>query len=69
MKRNHAQDASDSDLRSSNGSLLIVGSLLLLVNDPTQIRKDLQQCMQLNFSVFREGDAMAQGMKELGGNS
>ncbi|TRX56565.1 succinate dehydrogenase flavoprotein subunit [Thalassomonas sp. M1454] len=33
--------------------------------DPTQIRKDLQQCMQLNFSVFREGDAMAQGMKEL----
>ncbi len=33
--------------------------------DPVQIRKDLQQCMQLNFSVFREGDAMAQGMKEL----
>ena len=32
---------------------------------PTQIRKDLQQCMQLNFSVFREGEAMAQGMKEL----
>ncbi|WDD97580.1 succinate dehydrogenase flavoprotein subunit [Thalassomonas actiniarum] len=33
--------------------------------DPVQIRKDLQQCMQLNFSVFREGEAMAQGMKEL----
>ncbi len=33
--------------------------------DPIQIKKDLQQCMQLNFSVFREGDAMAQGMKEL----
>lgn len=33
--------------------------------DPVQIKKDLQQCMQLNFSVFREGDAMAQGMKEL----
>jgi succinate dehydrogenase / fumarate reductase flavoprotein subunit len=32
---------------------------------PEQIRKDLQQCMQLNFSVFREGDAMAQGLKEL----
>ncbi|WP_068545507.1 succinate dehydrogenase flavoprotein subunit [Thalassotalea crassostreae] len=32
---------------------------------PTQIRKDLQSCMQLNFSVFREGEAMAQGMKEL----
>ncbi|MGB1199466.1 MAG: succinate dehydrogenase flavoprotein subunit [Thalassotalea sp.] len=33
--------------------------------DPVQIRKDLQQCMQMNFSVFREGEAMAQGMKEL----
>ncbi|REL27359.1 succinate dehydrogenase flavoprotein subunit [Thalassotalea euphylliae] len=33
--------------------------------DPVQIRKDLQQCMQMNFSVFREGEAMAEGMKEL----
>jgi succinate dehydrogenase / fumarate reductase flavoprotein subunit len=33
--------------------------------DPVQIRKDLQQCMQLNFSVFREGEAMAQGLAEL----
>ena len=33
--------------------------------DPAQIKKDLQQCMQLNFSVFREGDAMASGLKEL----
>ncbi len=33
--------------------------------DPVQIKKDMQQCMQLNFSVFREGDAMAQGLKEL----
>ena len=33
--------------------------------DPVQIRKDLQQCMQMNFSVFREGDAMAQGLSEL----
>ncbi len=32
---------------------------------PVQIRKDLQQCMQMNFSVFREGEAMAKGMKEL----
>lgn len=32
---------------------------------PEQIRKDLQQCMQLNFSVFREGEAMAQGLEEL----
>ncbi|MEW6996176.1 succinate dehydrogenase flavoprotein subunit [Colwelliaceae bacterium BS250] len=33
--------------------------------DPVQIRKDLQNCMQMNFSVFREGEAMAEGMKEL----
>jgi len=34
--------------------------------DPVQIKKDLQTCMQLNFSVFREGDSMATGLKELG---
>jgi succinate dehydrogenase / fumarate reductase flavoprotein subunit len=34
--------------------------------DPVQIKKDLQKCMQLNFSVFREGESMAQGLKELG---
>ena len=33
--------------------------------DPAQIKKDLQQCMQMNFSVFREGDSMEQGLKEL----
>ena len=33
--------------------------------DPAQIRKDLQQCMQNNFSVFREGKAMAEGLEEL----
>jgi succinate dehydrogenase / fumarate reductase flavoprotein subunit len=33
--------------------------------DPVAIRKDLQSCMQNNFSVFREGEAMAQGLEEL----
>ncbi len=33
--------------------------------DPAQIKKDLQECMQHNFSVFREGDAMAAGLAEL----
>ncbi|MBN8446818.1 MAG: succinate dehydrogenase flavoprotein subunit [Gammaproteobacteria bacterium] len=33
--------------------------------DPVQIKKDLQSCMQLNFSVFREGAAMAEGLAEL----
>lgn len=32
---------------------------------PNQIRKDLQQCMQNNFSVFRDGAAMAEGLAEL----
>ncbi|MFO6424776.1 succinate dehydrogenase flavoprotein subunit [Motilimonas sp. KMU-193] len=32
---------------------------------PVQIKKDMQMCMQKNFSVFREGDAMAQGLAEL----
>jgi succinate dehydrogenase / fumarate reductase flavoprotein subunit len=33
--------------------------------DPAQIKKDMQNCMQLNFSVFREGDSMATGLQEL----
>ena len=33
--------------------------------DPVAIRKDLQACMQNNFSVFREGDAMAEGLEQL----
>jgi succinate dehydrogenase / fumarate reductase flavoprotein subunit len=33
--------------------------------DPVQIKKDMQECMQLNFSVFREGEAMAEGLKQL----
>ncbi len=61
-----ARDASESDLdaslsrfnrweNSKNGS----------GEDPVQIRKDLQQCMQLNFSVFRQGEAMAEGLEQL----
>ncbi len=33
--------------------------------DPAVIRKDLQMCMQLNFSVFRSGGAMKEGLQEL----
>ncbi len=59
-----ARDASESDIEAS----------LARVNrwnttqkgeDPVQIRKDLQSCMQNNFSVFREGEAMAKGLEEL----
>ncbi|MCR3755716.1 MAG: succinate:quinone oxidoreductase, FAD binding protein [Sodalis sp. Psp] len=33
--------------------------------NPIEIRKALQTCMQNNFSVFREGDLMAKGLTEL----
>jgi succinate dehydrogenase / fumarate reductase flavoprotein subunit len=58
------QEASASDLEQSLSRMNRWESSTK-GEDPVQIRKDLQQCMQLNFSVFREGEAMAQGMKEL----
>ena len=58
------QEASESDLEASLARTNRWESSTK-GEDPVQIRKDLQQCMQLNFSVFREGEAMAQGMKEL----
>lgn len=33
--------------------------------NPFELRKALQLCMQMHFSVFREGAAMAEGLKEL----
>ncbi len=33
--------------------------------DPAQILKDLQHCMQMNFSVFRQGKSMHSGLDEL----
>jgi succinate dehydrogenase / fumarate reductase flavoprotein subunit len=32
---------------------------------PSEIRKDLKECMQNNFGVFRDGPAMAEGLAEL----
>jgi len=57
-------DASESDLEASLARTNRWESSTK-GEDPVQIRKDLQQCMQMNFSVFREGVAMAEGMKEL----
>jgi succinate dehydrogenase / fumarate reductase flavoprotein subunit len=56
--------ASESDLEASLSRLNRWESSTK-GEDPVKIRKDMQNCMQLNFSVFREGNAMAQGMKEL----
>ncbi|MDP7591295.1 MAG: succinate dehydrogenase flavoprotein subunit [Litorilituus sp.] len=60
----NGQEASESDLEASLARTNRWESSTK-GEDPVQIRKDLQNCMQMNFSVFREGEAMAQGMKEL----
>jgi succinate dehydrogenase / fumarate reductase flavoprotein subunit len=33
--------------------------------DVAQVRKDLQACMQLYFGVFRDGDSMEEGLRQL----
>ncbi|MDG1752015.1 MAG: FAD-binding protein, partial [Thalassotalea sp.] len=60
----NGKDASESDLEASLARTNRWESSTT-GEDPVQIRKDLQKCMQFNFSVFREGEAMAEGMKEL----
>ena len=60
------RDASESDLEASMTRFnRWENSEKGKGEDPVQIKKDLQKCMQLNFSVFREGEAMAEGLKEL----
>jgi succinate dehydrogenase / fumarate reductase flavoprotein subunit len=70
----HLQESLAANTEARDASQEDIDAALARVNrwnttqkgeDPFQIRKDLQNCMQLNFSVFREGDAMAEGMKEL----
>ncbi|MFC3025562.1 succinate dehydrogenase flavoprotein subunit [Vibrio zhugei] len=59
-----SRDVSESDIEASlSRSMRWENSTS--GEDPFQIRKDLQHCMQTNFSVFREGDAMAEGLTEL----
>lgn len=60
------RQASDSDLEASLSRFnRWESSKVGQGEDPVQIKKDLQQCMQLNFSVFREGEAMAEGLEQL----
>jgi succinate dehydrogenase / fumarate reductase flavoprotein subunit len=63
-----------SDLQHKDASSEQIDAALARLNrwennkdgeDPAQIKKDMQLCMQLNFSVFREGKAMAEGLAEL----
>ena len=59
-----SRDASDSDVEASLDRLNRWNNTRS-GEDPVEIRKALQSCMQHNFSVFREGDAMAKGPEEL----
>ena len=59
-----SRDASDSDVEASLDRLNRWNNTRS-GEDPVEIRKALQSCMQHNFSVFREGDAMAKGLEEL----
>ncbi|MBE0363917.1 succinate dehydrogenase flavoprotein subunit [Pseudoalteromonas ulvae UL12] len=64
--KDFGREASESDLEQSLARFnRWESSKVGQGEDPVQIKKDLQMCMQLNFSVFREGEAMAQGLAEL----
>ena len=58
------RDASESDIEGSLDRLNRWNNTRS-GEDPVAIRKALQECMQHNFSVFREGDAMAKGLEQL----
>lgn len=58
------RDASDDDIEASLSRYHRWNNNRSGEN-PVEIRKALQACMQNNFSVFREGDAMAKGLAEL----
>ncbi|HIF9175172.1 TPA: FAD-binding protein, partial [Photobacterium damselae] len=64
LAQTEARPATDSDIEASL-SRLNRWNRTQQGEDPVQIRKDLQTCMQNSFSVFREGEAMAEGLKEL----
>ncbi|RUO38556.1 succinate dehydrogenase flavoprotein subunit [Aliidiomarina shirensis] len=70
----HLADALAANTEAREASASDVDAAMARVNrwnntqkgeDPFKIRKDLQNCMQMNFSVFREGDAMKEGLQEL----
>lgn len=61
---NYMRDATNSDIEKSL-SRYIRWNNNSKGEDPFYIRKDLQACMQKNFSVFREGNAMSLGLLEL----
>src|SRR5690554_6632253 len=57
-------DASDEDIKRAMARLDRLDSASE-GEDVAQVRKDLQNCMQLYFGVFRDGESMEKGLKML----
>lgn len=64
QEQGELRDASDSDVEAALERLNRWNNNRT-GEDPVEIRKALQSCMQNNFAVFREGDATAKGLEEL----
>ncbi|MGP1930605.1 MAG: succinate dehydrogenase flavoprotein subunit [Arsenophonus sp. ET-YP4-MAG3] len=64
LEQGSMRDASESDIDAALMRLNRWNSTHS-GEDTVEIRKALQACMQRNFSVFREGNMMAKGLREL----
>jgi succinate dehydrogenase / fumarate reductase flavoprotein subunit len=60
-----SQEASDSDLEASTERLNRWDSSEGNGESPAVLKRELQECMQLNFGVFRKEEPMQEGIKRL----
>ncbi|MFM2484135.1 succinate dehydrogenase flavoprotein subunit [Celerinatantimonas yamalensis] len=60
-----SQEASESDIESAMHRYNRWENSSKDGEDPAKLRHELQHCMQMHFSVFREGSVMAEGLAEL----
>lgn len=63
-EQGESRDASDTDLDAALERIHRWNNTQS-GEDPVEIRQALQTCMQNHFSVFREGESMAEGLKKL----
>ncbi|WP_174888896.1 succinate dehydrogenase flavoprotein subunit [Candidatus Williamhamiltonella defendens] len=63
-EQGESRDASDADLDAALERIHRWNNTQS-GEDPVEIRQALQTCMQNHFSVFREGESMAEGLKKL----
>lgn len=59
------QASSDSDLAQAMGRLGRWNASASTGESPAQLKRELQECMQLNFGVFRKEAPMQEGIKKL----